>query len=108
MDRDRLYDNINNRVDEMMAKGLVDEARSLYEIRHLNALNTVGYKEIFDYFDGKTDLEKAVELIKRNTRRYARRQLTWFNRDETIAWFKLEDIDSIVDYIRKETVSGES
>lgn len=99
-DRKKLYDNINRRVDDMMEQGLLEEARSLHEIRHLNALNTVGYKEIFDYFDGKTGLEKAVALIKRNTRRYARRQLTWFNKDKTIAWFEPEDIDSIVDYIR--------
>jgi tRNA dimethylallyltransferase len=102
-DRNKLYDNINKRVDEMIEKGLVDEARTLYKSRHLNALNTVGYKEIFDYLDGKTSLVRAIELIKRNTKRYARRQLTWFKRDETIVWFNPEEIDSIVDYLMKET-----
>jgi tRNA dimethylallyltransferase len=101
-DRYKLYDNINQRVDEMITKGLIKEAKSLYKIRHLNALNTVGYKEMFDYFDGKTTLEQAVALIKRNTRRYARRQLTWFNRDKNIVWFNPDDIDSVVDYIKLE------
>jgi tRNA dimethylallyltransferase len=107
-DREKLYDTINKRVDDMIAKGLVEEARSLYEIRHLNALNTVGYKEIFDYLDGKITLEQAVELIKRNTRRYARRQLTWFRRDTSIVWFRPEDIASMVDFIKLETGNRES
>jgi tRNA dimethylallyltransferase len=101
-DRDKLYNNINTRVDDMIKKGFIEEARSLYDIRHLNALNTVGYKEIFDYIDGKITLEQAVTLIKRNTRRYARRQLTWFNRDKDIIWFNPEDIDSVIDYIKRE------
>lgn len=102
-DREKLYDNINNRVDVMIQKGLVEEARSLYNVRHLNALNTVGYKEIFDYIDGKCTLEETTVLIKRNTRRYARRQLTWFSRDESIVWFDPQKIDSIIDYIKLET-----
>jgi tRNA dimethylallyltransferase len=102
-ERDILYDNINRRVDDMIQKGLIEEAKSLYNIRHLNALNTVGYKELFNYFDGIITLEQAIELIKRNTRRYATRQLTWFNRDKTIIWFKPEDIDSIIDFIKLET-----
>lgn len=102
-DRDRLYDNINKRVDDMIINGLVEEARSLYDIRHLNALNTVGYKEIFNYIQGKITQEQAVALIKRNTRRYARRQLTWFNRDKSITWFNPEDIDTIVEFIKLKT-----
>jgi tRNA dimethylallyltransferase len=101
-DREELYNNINHRVDEMITRGLIEEARSLSCIRHLNALNTVGYKEMFDYLDGKITLEEAVSLIKRNTRRFARRQLTWFNRDETITWFTPGDIGAIIDFIRLE------
>lgn len=102
-DREILYEKINLRVDNMIHNGLIDEARSLFHIRHYNALNTVGYKEIFDHLVGKLTLEQAVSLIKRNTRRYARRQLTWFRRDASIAWFRPEDIKNIVDYIREET-----
>jgi len=102
-DRNELYKKINLRVDNMIQNGLIDEARSLYHIRHFNAMNTVGYKEIFDYLDGKNTLEQAVTLIKRNTRRYARRQLTWFKRDKSILWFNPEDIKNIIDYIKSET-----
>jgi tRNA dimethylallyltransferase len=105
-DRNELYEKINLRVDNMIKNGLIDEARSLYHIRNFNALNTVGYKEIFDYLDGKITLEQAVSLIKRNTRRYARRQLTWFNRDKSIIWFRPDDIKNIIDYIRSETGSN--
>jgi tRNA dimethylallyltransferase len=86
MERDVLYDRINRRVDEMVKHGLADEARSLLPYRHLNALNTVGYTELFDYFDGKTDLETAIALIKQNTRRFAKRQMTWFKKDKDIHW----------------------
>ena len=79
--REELFDRINRRVDKMMANGLLEEARSLYPYRHLNPLNTVGYKELFDYFDGKCTLEQAVTDIKTHTRRYAKRQLTWFKRE---------------------------
>lgn len=81
MERDELYQRINRRVDRMLEAGLVEEARALYPRKHLPALQTVGYQELFDYFDGKHDLEEAVRLIKRNSRRYAKRQLTWFRRD---------------------------
>ncbi|MBR6284007.1 MAG: tRNA (adenosine(37)-N6)-dimethylallyltransferase MiaA [Muribaculaceae bacterium] len=84
MDRDTLYDRINRRVDTMMATGLLDEARSVYHLRHLNALNTVGYKELFAHFDGSTPLAEAVRLIKRNTRHYAKKQLTWLARDNNL------------------------
>lgn len=84
--RDVLYDRINRRVDAMMADGLLEEARQLYPHRQLNALNTVGYKELFDYFDGKCSLEQAVTDIKCHTRRYAKRQLTWFAREADFTW----------------------
>jgi tRNA dimethylallyltransferase len=86
-DRDDLYNRINSRVGNMIEEGLEQEARALYDLRSLNALNTVGYKELFEYFDGKITLAKAVELIKRNTRRYAKRQMTWWAKDREIRWF---------------------
>lgn len=94
-DREVLYERINKRVDDMIKQGLIDEARSVISLRHLTALNTVGYQELFDYFDGKTDLETAIDLIKRNTRRYAKRQLTWFRRYENAHWIPFTDIDSM-------------
>jgi tRNA dimethylallyltransferase len=102
-DRNELYEKINLRVDNMIQHGLIDEARSLNHSRHFNALNTVGYKEIFDYLEGKITLEQAVSLIKRNTRRYARRQLAWFRRDKSIVWFKPDDIEAVVDFIKLKT-----
>lgn len=86
--RSELHQRIDTRVDQMIRAGLVEEAKNLYPFRHLNALNTVGYKEIFDYFDGKYDLEQAIALIKRNTRRYARRQLTWFRKYDRALWLQ--------------------
>ena len=97
--REELYERINRRVDQMMSDGLLDEARALYPKKELNALNTVGYKELFDYFDGRWPLEEAVERIKGNTRRYARKQLTWYKKDEQIRWFHPDDKQSIIDYI---------
>lgn len=87
-DRQELYDRINRRVDLMMEQGLLDEAKALYPHRHLNALNTVGYRELFSYIEGKISFDQAVDLIKRNTRRYAKRQLTWWARDPEITWFQ--------------------
>ncbi len=87
-EREVLYDRINRRVDEMIARGLEAEARSVDHLRHLKSLRTVGYSEFFDYFDGKTDYSRAVELIKQNTRRYAKRQLTWFRRHPDAHWVK--------------------
>lgn len=86
-DRPIVYDRINRRVDIMMEEGLLEEAQSLYHKKDLNALNTVGYKELFKYFDGEWSLEKAVEEIKKNTRRFAKRQFTWFRKNEEITWF---------------------
>jgi tRNA dimethylallyltransferase len=101
--REELYERINHRVEEMIANGMVEEARKMYPMRELNALNTVGYKELFEHFDGTTTLEEAIYKIQSNTRRYARKQLTWFKRDETIQWFSLDKdaIESIIDYCRE-------
>ena len=97
--RDVLYDRINRRVDRMLADGLEAEARALYPYRELNALKTVGYREFFDYFDGRIGYDEAVELIKRNSRRYAKRQLTWFRRDSEIRWFAPDDDAAIIAYV---------
>ena len=98
-EREELYDRINQRVDEMMANGLLEEVKAMYPKRSLNALNTVGYKELFDYLDGKWTLEEAVERIKGNTRRYARKQLTWYKKDKQIRWFHPDEKTTIIDYI---------
>ncbi len=98
-DREELYNRINLRVDQMMDEGLLDEARNLYPMRHMNALNTVGYKEMFAYLDGTWTLEEAVERIKGNTRRYARKQLTWYKKDEQIRWFHPDEKENIISYI---------
>ncbi len=98
-ERDELYQRINQRVDDMMEKGLLDEARSLYDKRDANALNTVGYKEMFKYLDGLWSLDETVERIKGNTRRYARKQLTWFKRDLQMAWFHPNQEKEILNYI---------
>ncbi|MCF8233961.1 MAG: tRNA (adenosine(37)-N6)-dimethylallyltransferase MiaA [Bacteroidales bacterium] len=87
LERQKLFEKINNRVDRMMEKGLLEEALALYPYKGLNALNTVGYKELFEYFDGRISLDQAVTDIKTNTRRYAKRQLTWFKKDKEIRWF---------------------
>ena len=87
MPREKLYERINLRVDLMVKQGLIQEVKSLLPYRELNALNTVGYSELFDYFDGKTSLNEALLLIKQNTRRFAKRQLTWFRKDEDFVWF---------------------
>ena len=99
MPRDVLYDRINRRVDMMMEAGLEAEARALYPLRELNSLQTVGYRELFEYFDGTISRDEAVELIKRNSRRYAKRQMTWFGRDKSTRWFAPTEVDAIIDYI---------
>ena len=98
-DREELYDRINYRVDQMMADGLLDEVVSLADKRGNNALNTVGYKEMFTYLDGTWSLDEAVERMKGNTRRYARKQLTWFKRDEQMRWFHPDQQKDILNYI---------
>ena len=97
--REELYERINRRVDQMMEQGLLDEARRLLPYRHLNALNTVGYKEMFAYLDGIWSLDEAVERMKGNTRRYARKQLTWFKRDPMVRWFSPDQKEDIINYI---------
>ncbi|MBR1548997.1 MAG: tRNA (adenosine(37)-N6)-dimethylallyltransferase MiaA [Prevotella sp.] len=98
-DREELYNRINARVDAMMQAGFLQEAEGLYPQRSLNALNTVGYKELFDYMDGRWSLSEAVERIKGNTRRYARKQLTWFKRDPQVSWFHPDNKDEILKHI---------
>ena len=99
MDRAVLYERIDRRVDIMMEQGLEQEAREVYHLRELNSLQTVGYREMFDYFDGTITREEAIELIKRNSRRYAKRQLTWFRRDTEFAWFHPAEKEKIIEYI---------
>jgi tRNA dimethylallyltransferase len=101
IDRDLLYNRINMRVDKMIDAGLENEARELYRFKELNALKTVGYRELFDYFDGKISFDQSIELIKRNTRRYAKRQITWFARYPEIKWFHPDDFQKIIDEIQK-------
>ncbi|QXP78965.1 MULTISPECIES: tRNA (adenosine(37)-N6)-dimethylallyltransferase MiaA [Winogradskyella] len=102
-ERSIIYDRINQRVDIMIANGLLDEAKSLLPFKDLNALNTVGYKELFQYLEGNITLEFAISEIKKNTRRFAKRQLTWFRKDELIKWFDYEtDLDTIVSYINQQ------
>jgi tRNA dimethylallyltransferase len=96
--REILYERINQRVNQMMEAGLLEEVRSVYPYRHLNPLNTVGYKELFSYLDGECTLDEAVDLIQRNSRKYARKQLTWFRRDQEIQWFEPDQIQEIIFY----------
>lgn len=100
--RQELYERINARVDNMFEEGLLDEAQKLYPLRHLNALNTVGYNELFKFFDGTMTLSEAKEKIKRNTRVYAKKQITWYKRDEAISWFHPDEYTSILKFISKE------
>ena len=99
MDRAVLYERIDRRVDIMVEQGLEQEARSVYHLRKLNSLQTVGYREMFDYFDGTISREEAIELIKRNSRRYAKRQLTWLRRHTEFAWFHPQEKAKIIEYI---------
>lgn len=96
-DRDKLIERINQRVDMMMQQGLLDEVKSVYPKRNLNSLNTVGYKELFDYLDGQCTLEQAVEQIKINTRQYAKRQMTWLRKNGDYQWFKIDEVNKIID-----------
>lgn len=103
-DRELLYEKINRRVDQMMQKGLLEEARKLIDYRSKNALKTVGYKELFAHFDGKYSLEEAVDKIKINSRRYAKRQITWFKKDNDIKWFESGQNTRIIEYIRNSLI----
>ncbi|WP_316822368.1 tRNA (adenosine(37)-N6)-dimethylallyltransferase MiaA [Pedobacter gandavensis] len=99
MDRTALYQRINDRVDQMMEAGLLEEVKGLQEYRKYNALNTVGYTELFDYLDGNSTLDNAVDKIKQNTRRFAKRQLTWFRRDDNTAWFEPNESKAVILHI---------
>lgn len=103
-ERDELYERINKRVDTMIEKGLIEEAKKLYHLRNHNSLNTVGYKEIFKVLDGEWDLPFAIEKIKQNTRIYSRKQMTWYRRDEEVTWFHPNEIDKILSFIDKNIV----
>ncbi len=104
--REQLYDRINRRVDSMMKNGWLEEAESMFPFRHLNALNTVGYKELFAFLEGKMTLDEAVEKIKTSTRRYAKRQLTWFKKGKDIRWFSPEEEEAIFQYVQSVTGSS--
>lgn len=99
IDRALLYDKINRRVDLMLKNGLLEEARSLYPKKHLNALQTVGYQEFFEHFDGKISQEEAIELVKRNSRRYAKRQMTWFRKNDHWKGFSSSDVEGVIEYV---------
>ncbi|GGW64917.1 tRNA dimethylallyltransferase [Winogradskyella epiphytica] len=102
-ERSLIYDRINQRVDLMIENGLLDEVKRLIPYKDLNALNTVGYKEVFEYFEGHTTLEFAISEIKKNTRRFAKRQLTWFRKDESIKWFDYQtDVEEIIEFIESQ------
>ena len=98
-DRNIVYERINLRVDQMIKDGLIKEVEGLKSFRHLNPLNTVGYSEIFDYLEGKSNIEEAIEKIKQNTRRFAKRQLTWFKKSEDIKWYKPDELEPIIQYL---------
>ncbi len=103
-DRNELYRRIDQRMDQMIEAGLFDEAKSLFQKRHLNAMQTVGYSEIFGFLEGKYDREEAIRLLKRNSRRYAKRQLTWFRRDPEIRWFHPDQEQEILTWIQTQIV----
>lgn len=98
--REELYKRIDTRMDHMIGEGLFEEARTLYPLRHYNALQTVGYQEIFDFIDNRYDRDECIRLLKRNSRRYAKRQLTWFKKDPGFTWFSPNDINAIINYIQ--------
>ena len=99
LSRPELYERINARVDEMMIEGLLEEAEKFYQYKSLNTLNTVGYKELYEYMEGKWTLDFAVNMIKQDSRRYAKRQMTWFNRDNEIIWFHPDEIDAKIEFV---------
>ncbi len=102
-DREKVYERINTRVEEMMKNGLLEEAKSLFEFRHLNAMQTVGYTELFNFIEGRISLQEAVDQIKQHTRNYAKRQWTWFKKDREMRWFKPEQSEAIIEYISSYT-----
>lgn len=106
-ERSELVTRINKRVDIMVNEGLVEEAKAMYPKRHLNSLNTVGYKEIFEHFDGKVSLDEAIENIKINTRQYAKRQMTWLRKNNDYKWFTIDELDEMLNYINT-VINGEN
>nr|MBP6688141.1 tRNA (adenosine(37)-N6)-dimethylallyltransferase MiaA [Lacibacter sp.] len=106
--REELYNRINHRVDVMIEEGLLKEAKQAYPLRHLNALQTVGYRELFEHFDGNCSLEKAIDKIKQNSRHYAKRQLTWFRRDQAMKWFHPSQLQEIINYTTEQIKKGQS
>ena len=104
LEREKLYARINQRVDDMMKAGLLEEVKELYTFKKLHTLNTVGYQELFDYIEDKLTLQQAVELIKQNTRNYAKRQLTWFKKDKGIFWYEPQEKEEIIKYINSQLV----
>jgi tRNA dimethylallyltransferase len=105
-EREELYERINRRVEQMMKDGLLEEARKAYPYKELNSLNTVGYKELFNYLDGNWKLEFAVEKIKQNTRIYSRKQMTWFKKDEEIRWFHPDREEEIMNFVNETLFSN--
>ena len=106
-ERSELINRINKRVDIMVNEGLIEEAKAMYPKRHLNSLNTVGYKEIFEHFDGKVSLDEAIENIKINTRQYAKRQMTWLRKNNDYKWFTIDELDEMLNYINT-VINGEN
>ena len=106
-DRNELISRINLRVEKMVSEGLLEEAKAMYPKRHLNSLNTVGYKELFEHFDGKATLNEAIEHIKINTRQYAKRQMTWLRKNNDYQWFTIDEIPEMINYI-KSTINSEN
>ncbi len=106
-DRNELISRINLRVEKMISEGLLEEAKAMYPKRHLNSLNTVGYKELFEHFDGKASLNEAIEHIKINTRQYAKRQMTWLRKNNDYQWFTIDEIPEMINYI-KSTINSEN
>jgi tRNA dimethylallyltransferase len=102
MEREKLYSRVNQRVDNMVQEGLIEEVKSLQEFKHLNTLQTVGYTEIFKYLDGEVSLDKAIEQLKQNTRRYAKRQLTWFRKYPDLTWVKDAKLEDLIDFVKEE------
>ena len=100
-DREELYDRINKRMDWMLAQGLLEEATHLYPLKHLNALQTVGYQEVFNFLEGVCDWDETIRFLKQNSRRYAKRQLTWFRKDKEFTWFHPDELDKIIEFIGK-------
>ena len=105
LEREILYNIINNRVDKMIDNGLLKEAENLFPLRHLNALQTVGYSELFDYLENTTDLKTAIEKIKQNTRNYAKRQMTWFRKDKEFVWINADDYEKIQSLVEAQLIN---